>query len=210
MDRDKEIEGGRQNVDKTLPRGLEQVSHLFISNPHPETIPPGGPASGPHDQPAARNDGNLNIVMRRFVAREELLALLRNQAAAIEEGMRVIDANIPCDAAGTIELLAIDSKHQLAIIDLDDCPNDGLLLRGLGHFDWIARNLAIFRRMYQSYVINFSAEPRLFLVAPDFSPSLRSATRHIASPRIQCLKYQSVGLPEGTGVYFESVSGHRQ
>jgi hypothetical protein len=47
-----------------------------------------------------------------------------------------IDANIPCETSGSIELLALDGKNQLAIIDLDH-PDDGLLLRGIDHFDWI-------------------------------------------------------------------------
>jgi hypothetical protein len=61
--------------------------------------------------------------------------------------------------------------------------------------------------MYQRQVINFSAQPRLFLVAPEFSPLFRSVTRHITSLQINCLKYHAIALSGGVGIFFERVFG---
>jgi hypothetical protein len=154
-------------------------------------------------------DQSPAVVLRpcRFSAREQLVALLKQQTAALEEGMKAIDANIPCETSGSIEILALDGKNQLAIIDLADHLDDGLLLRGIDHFDWIVRNAPNVRRMYQSQVINFSLQPRLFLVAPEFSPLFRSVTHHITSLQINCLKYHAIALSGGVGIFFEQVFG---
>jgi hypothetical protein len=50
--------------------------------------------------------------------------------------MRVIDSNLPCETPGNIELIALDSIKRLTVVDVDDKPNDSLLLRGMAHLDW--------------------------------------------------------------------------
>jgi len=211
MDPNKAEEGsGKHNAENPLPRGLEQVSHLFLSQAQPVRAIPESPAPSPGTRGTPRpGDQSLTVVLRpcRFLAREQLVSLLRKQTAALEIGMKAIDANIPCDALGSIELLALDSANQLAIIDVEEYPNDGLLLRGISHFDWIVRNISIVRRVYEGQVINFSVQPRLFLVAPEFSPLFQCATRQITGLQINCLKYHALALSGGAGIFFENVLG---
>jgi hypothetical protein len=186
-----------------LPRGLDSVSHLFLSNGSAgrRTVSPDPPA------PPAAKDPPAAIVLSRAqpLPRAQLLTLIKGAPAALEAGMKLIDSDIPCDVSGNIELLALDSANNLAIIELDENPNEGLLLRGIGHFDWVSRNAPIVRQMHQGQVINLALQPRLFLVAPDFTHSFRCALRHVVSTQIQCLKYHCVSLPGGTGVFFESA-----
>ena len=207
MDFNKTEEGpAKPNVG--LPRGLEHISHLFLSHSPPETATQEGSRTPPVEQPRTRPGAPaVAAVLRPYqsFAREQLVSLLKKQTAAIEEGMRAIDANIPCENAGNIELLALDSANQLAIIDVDDSPSDALLLRGIGQFDWIVRNIPNVRRMFPGQTINFSLQPRLFLVAPEFSPLSQCVTRHVTSPQIHCLKYHAIALPGGAGIFFEHV-----
>ena len=209
MDANK-TEGGpeQRSGERPLPRGLEHVSHVFLSHTQAGRALQ-EPIQNASSQPANTKpeDQSLTVVLRpcRFSAREQLVSLLKQQTAALEEGMKAIDASIPCETSGSIELLAVDGKNQLAIIDLDDHPDDGLLLRGIDHFDWIVRNAPNVRRMYQGQVIDFSVQPRLFLVAPEFSPLFRSVTRNITSLQINCLKYHAIALSGGVGIFFEQV-----
>jgi hypothetical protein len=199
-------EPGKHTAEKVLPRGLEQVSHLFLSQP---TLNGGDLPAAPsisHEKTSGPEEEHpLAVVPRRFLKREQLLSLLGKQPEALEEGMRLIDRNIPSESSGSIELLALDCTNQLSIIDLDTSPNDALLVRGLGHFDWIVRNHSIVKRMYPEQPIDFSLQPRLILVAPEFSPLLRSVVRLIAVPRIHCMKYHAVGMDGDAGVYFERI-----
>jgi hypothetical protein len=124
---------------------------------------------------------------------------------ALEEGLRAIDANIPCHPCGEIDLLAVDRASQLTIIDFDTTSNDGLVLRGIGHFDWVVRHMPNVARMYREQAINFCLQPRLVLLAPRFSPLVRSVARQITHPRIHWITYHTVDGPGGPGILFEPV-----
>jgi hypothetical protein len=196
----------RQHSENRLPRGLEQVSHLFLSQAKPDhPAEEGVRGLSPNESPPPGGDRPLTVLSRQFIERPQLLSLLRKQAALLEEGMRVIDTHIPCEAAGSIELLALDHTNQLVIIDCDDSPDNGLLLRGLGHLDWMVRNIAIVGRMYAGQPINGSIPPRLFFVAPDFSVLFKSSVRQLKSVRMDCVKYQALALAGETGIFFEHV-----
>jgi hypothetical protein len=206
MEWTKADEAGNHAVEKVLPRGLEQVSHLFLSHAPSNGGALPAPASMPLEKtPGPEEEHPVTAVSRRFLEREQLLSFLSNQPFSLEEGLRLIDRNIPYENSSRIELLALDCANQLTIIDLDISPNETLLLRGLGHFDWMVRNHFIINRMYRDQPIDFSLQPRLILVAPDFSSLFRTAVRLITVPRIHCLRYHTVGVSGTAGIFFERV-----
>ena len=142
------------------------------------------------------------------VTRDRLAALLPvDWAEAFEEGLRTIDVRLSCDPCGEIDVLAIDRTNKLTIIDFDTTINDGLLLRGLGHVDWIVRNAQNVRRMVPAQGIDASLPPRLILLAPQFSVLLRRAMRQLARQHIQWVRYHAVETPAGPGILFEPVAG---
>jgi len=192
-------------AEKRLARGLEDVSYLFLSQTAGERQ---DSAQGQNPAPALQPAHPANTIVLRAsppISRELLLSLLSKNAAVLENGMRVIDANVPCDPFGPVDLLALDGVDQPVIIDVDTAQIDTSLLRGIGQFDWFVRNTPILRRMYQGMAVNFSAQPRLFLVAPGFSPLLRCAAQRNANPKVSCFGYHSVAISGGVGVLFEAV-----
>jgi hypothetical protein len=199
------LEENRQS-EKRLVRGLDDVSHLFLSQ-SPDR--PAEKAEIPdimHAQALSEPAQSRTPFLLRdspSVSRELILGFLNGDAAVLEEGLRAIDANIPCDPFGFIDLVAVDSQDQLCIIDVDVVQKDESLLHGIAYFDWIVRNTPIVRRMYQGRVINFSAQPRLFLVAPGFSPLLRCVAQRSMSPKVCCFEYRAVAMPGGVGILFE-------
>jgi hypothetical protein len=195
-----------RRAERRLARGLEDVSYLFLSQTPGEPSEKKEGQYAPSAPPQATQPSTV-IALRASSAinRDMLLSLLSRNAAVLENEIRAIDSNISCDPFGSIDLLALDGLDQFVIIDVDIVQNDAFLLRGIGHFDWFIRNTQIIRRMYQGRVINFSAQPRLFLVAPDFSPLLKCAAKRSVSPRICCFGYRTVAISGGVGVLFESV-----
>jgi hypothetical protein len=142
------------------------------------------------------------------VTRDRLFAILPlDWSETLEEGLRTIDAKIPCYPCGEIDLLAVDRLNKLTIIDFDTTLNDGLLLRSLAHFDWIAHNMLSVRRMCPAQGIDFSLPPRLILLAPQFSPLLRGMMRQLTRPQIHLVRYHAVETPAGPGILFEPVTG---
>jgi hypothetical protein len=203
--------GGAAGVgrsDRPLGRGLEDVSHVFLSQKTDEggPDPSGGWQAG---RPFPRQESASSTLLLRpaaQVSREQIAAVLKEFAAALEEGLRGIDAEIFCASCGEIDLLAIDRANQLTIIDFETTASDELLIRGLGHFDWVARNLPNVRRMLRGQAINFSLDPRLFLLAPQFSSRVRCVARQIPRPRIDWVRYHFVETPGRPGIFFEPLS----
>lgn len=196
---------------KRLARGLADVSHLFLSQTAADSAPPdeepaGTPSSHPPGLPADQEE--LLLLSRgQNVSRDQLILLLKEQVGVLEEGLRVIDGNIPCEECGCIDLLAVDRAERVCVIDVAPGAEDALLVRGASHLDWVARNMLNVRRMHPGIEANFSLPPRLLLVAPQFSSALRRAGRQLNAARVDLLRYHVVTTPGGAGVFFETVRG---
>lgn len=200
-------------AEKPLGRGLEDISHLFLSNRTDGALAIDQPLGERSERAAARDrepeprDRTVLLQPHMPVTRDKLAAILRGLEGTLEEGLRGIDAAVPCQPCGEIDVLAVDQANQLTIIDFEPTPQDGILVRGIGHFHWIVDNLPLVRRMYADRGINFSVQPRIFLLAPHFSPLLRSCARQIARPRINWVRYHVVNISGGPGVLFEPGVG---
>jgi hypothetical protein len=209
---DQDNDGGSTGVhafgrpDKPLGRGLEDISHLFLSHKTDK--------SAAHDRPVVRSNeqaspppskAGVTLLRPASVTRDWLTIVLTEFDDALEEGLRAIDANIPCHPNGAIDVLAIDRASRLTIIDFDTTGNDDLLLRGIGHFEWVIHNMPNLQRMYREQTINLSLQPRLFLLAPQFSPLIKSVARQITGPPIHWVRYLTVNGSGGPGILFEPV-----
>ena len=186
---------------------MEDVVHLFLTQPHGNamTSPPAGEVPAGRE-PAVPTHPIVSVAFPAAApAKEEIIQLLNADSAALENGLRTIDRAFPCDPFRTIDLLAVDSLNRLVVIALETAPDDGMLLRAISQYDWIVRHLPILRKLYQGQVIDFSSPPRVFLVAPEFSPQLTCAAHRILSPRIGCYRYRAIAVPSGTAVFFEGA-----
>ncbi len=202
-----ETDGSASAQDRPLGRGLEDVSHLFLSQKTGEASASDRAAvrSPERSSPPPGSKGSSVLLRPAPPTGDRLVTILMAFDGAIEEGLRAIDAKIPCHPSGEIDLLAVDRASQLTIIDFETTVNDGLLLRGLGHFDWVVRNMPNVQRMYRAQAVNFSLPPRLVLLAPQFSPLFRSVARQITRPQIQWVRYHTVDASGRPGILFEPV-----
>jgi len=194
--------------DRPLGRGLEDVSHVFLSQRADEGSPdPGGGRRSERPFPREK-DPSSTVLLRAaaHVTREQVAAALKEFEGAIEAGLTGIDAGIPCAPYGEIDFIAVDRASQLTIIDFDTTSSDDLLIRALGHFDWVVRNIPNLRRMFRGQSINFTMQPRVVLLAPQFSSRLRCVARQITRPHIYWVRYHFVETPGRAGILFEPVS----
>jgi hypothetical protein len=197
---------------RPLGRGLEDVSHLFL--PQTTEVSTREPTiERASERVSVRPGVRAGAAVLRPgepITRDQLTATLRECQGALEDNMRAIDVRVPCCPRDEIDLLALDRANQLTIIDVEITLGDGLLLRGVSHVDWVVRNVGMLQRMYQGWTIDGSRQPRLILVAPQFSPFLRSAVRQITRPDVMCYRYHGVQLSGGTGIFFEPVGGESE
>ena len=197
--------------DRPLGRGLEDVSHLFLSYKTADASPRTDvsvPSPEPESSAGPDPRGKTILLRPVQVTRDRLGDILPlDWSGALEEGLRTIDAKIPCYPCGEIDVLAVDRTSKLTIIDFDTTLNDGLLLRGLGQLDWIVRNSQNVQRMYPAQNIDSSAPPRLILLAPQFSLLLRRVMRQLTRLPIQWVRYHAVETLAGAGILFEPITG---
>jgi RecB family endonuclease NucS len=146
-------------------------------------------------------------VLRRAerIEKAQLTATLLEYPDALERGMLPLGAGVSCSPLGTIDLLALDRSNQLVVVEIDAARGDELIARGIAHVDWVARNVDNVQRMFHDRAIDRAEQPRLMLVAPEFSPLARSAARQLAAPRIACFRYLPVALAAGTGILIEPL-----
>jgi hypothetical protein len=194
---------------RTLGRGLEEVSHLFLSHKSGDASNSAGTPvrSSESAPPPPATRGGVALLRPVQLTRDRLAAILVERDGVLEEGLRTIDAKIPCHPCGEIDLLAVDRTNKLMIIDFETSATDGLLVRGLGHFDWLLRNMANAQRMYPAQGADFSLPPRLLLLAPQFSPLLRRAAQQITRPQIYWARYHTVETPGGPEIAIEPIVG---
>ena len=197
------------HLPRALGRGLEDLSHLFLPR-RPEDAPVAGPRPAPRADAgqASAHDGAGMMLLRPAgsVTRSQVIAVIQEPRDAIEEHLHAIDSSVPCSPCGVIDVLAVDAASRLVVIDVDAFAADGLLLRGLGHMEWLVRNAGTVRRMYPGKRIDYAAPPRLILVAPRFSAAVRHAVSQIVEPEIACVRYHGVDVSGWTGVFFEPVA----
>ncbi len=185
-----EVQPEEEHVsEERLARGLEDVSHLFLSQPSAgsSTKPPDLNASPKFESPESAPP-NIAIPLHPHptVDRVLLISLLKINADVLEKNLRVIDVDVPCNPYGALDLLALDRFNQFCIINIDTTLNDYSLLLGIGCSSWIASNSSNLKRMYPGWPVDFSEPPRLFLVAPGFSPLLVCAANYITAPEVCC------------------------
>ena len=207
MDERTGAEGGG-GLDRPLGRGLEDISHLFQSGRRSEAIVNEHQSGGSPQLAATLSPAKAVLLGGRIsVTRDQFVPWLKQFHSALEEGLTAIDSEIACPSSGQIDLLGLSRSNQLTIIDFNTNADDGLLVRGIGHLDWIARNMPIIRRLYPSHRINYSLPPALMLVAPQFSPTLRSAARQVLRPTIKWVRYHALESSDGIGIFFERIEG---
>ncbi len=132
------------------------------------------------------------------------MATLLECQNALEDGMRALGTAVSCGPYGEIDLLALDAFNRLTVVDAETTLGDGLLLRGMGHIDWVTRHAAVVRRMYTEWPIDSAQPPQLILVAPRFSPLLRGAVRQLTGP-VACYRYLPVAIFGGTAILIERL-----
>ena len=198
--------GGR--LDKPRGRGLEDISHLFQLGRRGEATANEHPSGGSTHHPAASSPAGAVLLGRQLsLTRDQFAPLLKEFHGALEEGLTSIDSEIACPLCGPIDLLGLSRSNQLTVIDFTTSIDDGLLIRGLGHLDWVARNVLIVRRLYPNHRIDYSLPPALMLVAPQFSPALRRAARQVRCPTIKWVRYRTLESSVGLGIFFERLEG---
>ena len=109
-----------------LGRGLEDVSHLFLSGlpPAADARPEPALAAAPKIEAVLGTRPGLVLLRPSNAApsRDQITAILREFGSTLWEPLRAIATQVSCSRAGQIDLLAADRSNRLVIVDI--APKD--------------------------------------------------------------------------------------
>jgi hypothetical protein len=128
------------------------------------------------------------------VAEKELEQLLVDDPACIEDGMQVLDRQVPTDS-GPLDILASDTDKVLSVIELKVVLDEGQLAQGLRYYDWARINLEGIARHYPGKV-DLDQVPALILIAPGFSQNVIRMAKYIDVP-LKLKQYRALQIPNG-------------
>src|SRR5512143_2061677 len=111
--------------------------------------------------------------------KEELEPLLVANPEIIEDGLKVLTHQHPTDS-GPLDILAVDSDGTLVVIELKNEAAEEHLDQGLRYYDWCHQNISWIANAYSSKAkINAEATPRLMLVAPAFTETVKRIAKYV-------------------------------
>jgi hypothetical protein len=135
------------------------------------------------------------IVKITLKEKDELEPILVKDLESIEDGLKVLAHQFPTDS-GPLDILAVDTDGAAVVIELKDNIDDGQLDQGLRYYDWVRSNRGALSKAYPS--IMAAEEPRLILIAPAFSDSLKRICPYVtlnANELLELKEYHAIKLP---------------
>jgi len=112
------------------------------------------------------------------VKEAELQSILANNPTIIEDGLTVLKQQYPTDE-GLIDLLCVDDDGRLTVVELKVNSDDTMLFQALKYYDWVYSNRDRIKEAFKENKINTNLEPKIILIAPEFSETLIRSVKHI-------------------------------
>jgi len=138
--------------------------------------------------------------------RETLAELVAEHCQALEEGLQVVGRRMGSAKTGPIDLLAVDARGRLVVIDVTPQGGDHLLLEGLAHVRWLRRTHQQMANLASEQKADLTLFPRLILVAREFSAALREAIGGLGAPATDLFRFRWLEAGGQKGLLLELVS----
>ena len=147
---------------------------------------------------------SLSIRPLALTDREELAALVEANLPALERGLSILERRFPAGQV-PVDLVAVDARKRLVLLILGSGSNPAMLLQGLEAYAWCRENGALLGRLLPDARIDPAAPPRLFLLAPRFSDSLRRTARYLGPVSPVLVECRCLEVNGERGICFEPV-----
>ena len=131
------------------------------------------------------------------ISKHQLQDLVRQAPELIEPGLKYVDHQT-YTTRGPIDLIFVDSGHAMVIAELTVVEDDSMLIQVIDYYDYVLNNLTGFARAYEQHTIDTKQQPRLLLLAPNFSVNLLNRIKWIDIP-ISLFEYQCIELSDSKG-----------
>ncbi len=137
---------------------------------------------------------------------EELAFLVEENLPALEPGLSLLGRRFPAGRV-LVDFLALDSRERLVLLMLGSGSDAAMLVQALEAYGWFRENGALLARLFPGPRLDTAAPPRLYLLAPRFSDSLRRTARYLGPLSPALVECRSLEVNGARGVCFERVEG---
>ncbi len=138
--------------------------------------------------------------------REDLAALVEANLPALEEGVSLLGRRFPAGQVA-VDLVGVDARERLVLVVLGSGSDPAILLQALEAYGWCCEHGSLLRRLFPDARMDPSVPPRLFLLAPRFSDSLRRTARYLGLLSPVLVECRVLEVNGERGICFEPVEG---
>ena len=138
-------------------------------------------------------------------SKQELAQMIKKEISQIEKELSPICDNVPINDKTTLDLLCHDDNGQLVIVQLNVSEDDNMLLQGIQSLDYVDRFKSFLKATYNKHKINDKEKPRLILIAPSFSETLRHAVEHMKGLRVDLYEWEYLKLGDHKGLRLQPI-----
>jgi hypothetical protein len=128
------------------------------------------------------------------VSEAQLEELVRRHCGTIEEGLTYLDHQMQT-AGGRLDVLFVDRNKALVVAELKVVQDDGMLVQCLDYYDYATMHVETITRLYKDHSIDPAKKVRLFLIAPEFSPTLINRCKwldlQVSLYSFTCLRFEN-------------------
>jgi hypothetical protein len=138
-------------------------------------------------------------------SKKELEQMITNEINQIEKNLTVICTQVPINDKMTIDALCHDENGQLVILQVNVNEDDTALLHGIQSLDYVDKFKSFLKMTYSKHKIDDKEKPRLILVAPNFSETLRHIVQNIQGLRIELYEWEYLKIGDYKGLHLQSI-----
>lgn len=143
-------------------------------------------------------------------SKQELEQMIAKDIGQIETNLTVICTQVPINDKTTIDALCHDENGQLVVLQVNVSEDDNALLQGIQSLDYVDKFKSFLKMTYGKHKIDDKEKPRLILVAPNFSETLRHTVQHIHDLHIELYEWEYLKIGDHKGLRLQSIFTWKQ
>lgn len=138
-------------------------------------------------------------------SKQELEQMITKEMNQIEKGLTVVCSHVQVNSKTELDILCHDDNGQLVIVQLNANEDDNILLQGIQSLDYVNKFKSFLKATYNKHRINDKENPRLILIAPNFSETLHHAVEHMQGIRIDLYEWEYLKLGDHKGLRLQPI-----
>lgn len=137
-----------------------------------------------------------------YPAFERLVVQAWNEIAP---GVKILDRRLKIGSGENLDFLCVDSEGRFVIADLAIREGDAILVRALRHLAWLYDQMTLLQRAYRNENLADDAAPRLLLIAPGFSSTLRESLSALAGTEVMLISARYGEIQNEPALWVEPI-----